>query len=81
LPWADGNFEVLKDLRWQVHAYGSADADELQKLLDLPVHVFPPAPQTALRDDRLYLVRPDGFVAAAATPQDAPEVFRRAASC
>jgi hypothetical protein len=31
-----------------------------------------------LRPDRLYLVRPDGFVAAEATPTEAAEVFRNA---
>jgi 2-polyprenyl-6-methoxyphenol hydroxylase-like FAD-dependent oxidoreductase len=81
LPWADGNYDVLKSLQWQVHAYGQADAERLHKQLDLPVHVFPAAPGTPLRADRLYLVRPDGFVAAAATPDDAPDVFRAARSC
>jgi 2-polyprenyl-6-methoxyphenol hydroxylase-like FAD-dependent oxidoreductase len=80
LPWSDGNFEVLKSLQWQVHAYGQTDAERLTAQLDLPVHVFPPAPRTGLREGRLYLVRPDGFVAAEASPDDAPAVFRDARS-
>jgi 2-polyprenyl-6-methoxyphenol hydroxylase-like FAD-dependent oxidoreductase len=80
LPWAGGNYEVLKELRWQVHAYGQADAERLEQQLDLPVHVFPSARETGLQQGRLYLVRPDGFVAADATPDDAPAVFRAARS-
>jgi 2-polyprenyl-6-methoxyphenol hydroxylase-like FAD-dependent oxidoreductase len=81
LPWADGNHAALRSLRWQVHAYGGVDAATAQKLADqlgLPVHAYPPAPATPLREGHLYLVRPDGFVAADATPHDAPEVFRTA---
>jgi 2-polyprenyl-6-methoxyphenol hydroxylase-like FAD-dependent oxidoreductase len=81
LPWANGNHEALRSLQWQVHAYGGVDAERLRQRLDLPVHVFPPAPGTKLRPGRVYLVRPDGFVAAAATPEDAPAVFRSARSC
>ncbi len=32
-------------------------------------------PETPLRPGRLYLVRPDGFVAAEATPADAGQAF------
>ena len=46
--------------------------------LGLPVHIFAAAPQTPLGPGRLYLVRPDGFVAAEAAPADAAEVFRAA---
>jgi 2-polyprenyl-6-methoxyphenol hydroxylase-like FAD-dependent oxidoreductase len=81
LPWVNGNHEPLRSLQWQVHAYGGVAADRLQQRLDLPVHVFPPAPGTKLRPGRVYLVRPDGFVAADATPEEAPAVFRSARSC
>ncbi|BFU46518.1 FAD-dependent monooxygenase [Krasilnikovia sp. MM14-A1004] len=77
LPWAGGNFEVLRTLEWQVHAYGGVDAATLPDL-NLPVHVFPEAPQTPLRPGWLYLVRPDGFVAAAATPDTAKSIFAAA---
>jgi len=75
LPWAGGNYDVLRELRWQVHSYGSPDSFAGE--LGLPLHRFPAAPQTALRPDRLYLVRPDGFVAAEAAPDDAVAAFRK----
>jgi 2-polyprenyl-6-methoxyphenol hydroxylase-like FAD-dependent oxidoreductase len=77
LPWAGDNYAVLQSLQWQIHAYGGVETAEVPDL-GLPVHVFPPAPQTRLRPGRLYLVRPDGFVAAEATPAAAPEAFPRA---
>lgn len=84
LPWTGGNFAVLRSLRWQIHTYGGVPrgaADVLGTGLGLAVHDFPPAPRTGLRPGVMYLVRPDGFVAAAALPVDAPEVFGRAMSC
>jgi 2-polyprenyl-6-methoxyphenol hydroxylase-like FAD-dependent oxidoreductase len=77
LKWAGGNFEVLRSLQWQIHGYGGIEAAEVPDL-GLPVHLFDPAPQTGLVPGQLYLVRPDGFVAAAAVPSAAAEVFRRA---
>ena len=65
---------MLRDLQWQIHAYGELPASEVPDL-GLPVHVFAAAPGTLLRPDRLYLVRPDGFVAAEAAPSDAAKVF------
>ncbi|MEU7906646.1 FAD-dependent monooxygenase [Actinoplanes sp. NPDC049118] len=77
LQWAGGNFEVLRSLQWQIHGYGGLTESDAPDL-GLPVHMFGPAPQTNLLPGRLYLVRPDGFVAAQATPPEAAEVFRRA---
>jgi 2-polyprenyl-6-methoxyphenol hydroxylase-like FAD-dependent oxidoreductase len=77
LPWTGDNFAVLRELQWQIHAYGGVDAVDVPDL-GLPVHVFPAAPQTPLRPGLLYLVRPDGFVAAQATPAQAAEVFPEA---
>jgi 2-polyprenyl-6-methoxyphenol hydroxylase-like FAD-dependent oxidoreductase len=76
LPWTGDNYGVLKDLQWQIHGYGDIDTSAVTDL-GLPVHLFPPAPQTALRSDRLYLVRPDEFVAAEAAPARAAEEFRK----
>ncbi|WP_306208709.1 FAD-dependent monooxygenase [Actinoplanes sp. RD1] len=77
LPWAGDNYAVLRTCVWQVHQYGDIDGPLPE--LGLPVHVFPAAPpETALRAGMLYLVRSDGFVAAAAAPGSAAEVFRRA---
>jgi len=77
LPWTGGNFDVLRDLRWQIHAYGGVNAAAVPDL-GLPVHVFAAAPQTALEPGKLYLVRPDGFVAARADPADAVAIFKAA---
>jgi 2-polyprenyl-6-methoxyphenol hydroxylase-like FAD-dependent oxidoreductase len=77
LPWTGDNFAPLKSLQWQIHGYGPIAADQVPDL-GLPVHLFPAAPHTALLPDRLYLVRPDGFVAAQAAPEEAAGVFRRA---
>ncbi len=76
LPWTGDNFAVLQSLRWQAHAYGGIEAAEVPDL-GLPVHVFPPAPGTGLEPGRLYLIRPDGFVAGSATTADAADAFRR----
>ncbi|MEV6598379.1 FAD-dependent monooxygenase [Actinoplanes sp. NPDC051346] len=75
LPWTGDNYAVLRAVEWQVHSYGGVSS---APDLGLPTHVFEPAPQTALKKDLLYLVRPDGFVAAAAPPEEAAEAFRRA---
>jgi 2-polyprenyl-6-methoxyphenol hydroxylase-like FAD-dependent oxidoreductase len=77
LPWAGDNYAVLRSLQWQIHGYGGLDDSE-QPDIGLPVHVFPPAPQTALRPGRWYLVRPDGFVAAEASPATAADAFAEA---
>jgi 2-polyprenyl-6-methoxyphenol hydroxylase-like FAD-dependent oxidoreductase len=77
LPWAGDNFTALRSLEWQIHAYGGVDRAEVPEL-GLAVHIFPAAPQTPLTPGRLYLVRPDGFVAAEAAPADAAETFRAA---
>ena len=85
LRWAGDNFEALKSVRWQVHHYADGEAATLDesvtlglKQLGLDVTTFPAAPQTALRSAELYLVRPDGFVAAAAPPGTATDAFRAA---
>ncbi|MFI7541439.1 FAD-dependent monooxygenase [Actinoplanes sp. NPDC049599] len=77
LAWAGGNHEVLRSLSWQIHGYGGIEAAEVPDL-GLPVHLFKPAPETPLVPGQLYLVRPDGFVAAAAAPAEAAAIFRQA---
>ncbi|MGX6602207.1 FAD-dependent monooxygenase [Micromonosporaceae bacterium Da 78-11] len=77
LPWAGGNFAVLRSLQWQIHAYGGVAAEDVPDL-GIEVHIFPPAPHTDLRPGRLYLVRPDGFVAAQAAPTEAAVLFDHA---
>ena len=77
LPWAGGNHAVLRAACWQIHGYGGVTAADAPDL-GLPVHVFPPAGDTALRPGLFYLVRPDGFVAARAEPGEADTLFRHA---
>ena len=78
LPWTGDNHDVLRSFEWQVHGYGGTDAAPAGAALALPAHSFPSTARTPLRGGTLYLVRPDGFVAAKAAPQDAVRVFARA---
>lgn len=64
LPPAGSNLDALRSFTWQLHSYGATVARP-----DVPSWVEGPAdhgvdPSGRLRSDRLYLVRPDGFVAA-----------------
>ena len=74
LPWAGDNYAPLRSLQWQIHAYGDVTATQVPDL-GVAVHIYPEAPQTPLRPGHLYLVRPDGFVAAEALPTDAVQAF------
>ena len=79
LRWTGDNFEVLRDAEWQVHTYGEArprDAERIGRDLGAKTHAF--AAHAPFRSGRFYLVRPDGFVAAEATPRGAVAVFRAA---
>ena len=59
------NRDALRAMDWQLHAYGTdAARPSVPDWIHGPL-AFPPDPARQLRDDRLYLVRPDGFVAAA----------------
>jgi hypothetical protein len=79
LPYvSDGssdNFEPLKSFDWQVHVYGDA-APELERAAaarGLTLHMFPwgsGAEKAGLRQEAIYLVRPDGHVAFASPMQD-----------
>jgi len=82
LPWvrihSDGhdadNFRPLISLDWQVHVYGAA-APEIRGVCGergLPLHEFrwvPAMKRAGFRQNALYLVRPDGYVALAAAEQ------------
>lgn len=69
LAWTGGNFDALRSLRWQVHGYGAPESlvTRVARNLGIDHHVFAPDPNGRLRADRIYLVRPDGFVAAEAS--------------
>ena len=78
LAWSGDNFDVLRAMTWQLHGYGApADAvSATAAALGLDAHAFGPDRHGRLRPKLLYLVRPDGFVAAAATPSEALDRFR-----
>jgi 2-polyprenyl-6-methoxyphenol hydroxylase-like FAD-dependent oxidoreductase len=74
LPWVASaqpsqpdNFTPLRSLDWQVHVYGRASSDLRSQSAErrLPLHVFPfdqSAKAADLREDAVYLVRPDGYL-------------------
>lgn len=59
------NRSALRAMRWQLHVYGAgADRPAVPDGVEGPL-AFPADPRGRMRRDRLYLIRPDGFVAAA----------------
>lgn len=78
LPWSGDNFAALGTMTWQVHGYGApAEAvDATAAALGFGAHSFPADPHRRLDASRLYLVRPDGFVASAAPTDVALARFR-----
>ena len=71
LKWSGENFACLRSFTWQVHAYSPtlrSAAEATAGRLGVPAQVFSSPGFSALHRDRLYLVRPDGFVAAAEKP-------------
>jgi hypothetical protein len=79
LPWAEGprggNYARLTSLDWQIHVYGKADPAlaAVATAHTIPVHelAFTTSVRRArLREDAMYLVRPDGHVGLAQAKQD-----------
>jgi hypothetical protein len=74
-PFRD-NYEPLGSVAWQMHLYGEASA-EVERYCDeqrFTLHVFPWRPAmdaTRLVRNALYLVRPDGYIAAITRPRAA----------
>ena len=75
LPWTGGsgddNFAPLQSCDWQVHVYGNPDETLARVCGDYgwPLHSFSwteAARQAGFKQDAVYLVRPDGYVALAA---------------
>ncbi|GAA4284419.1 FAD-dependent monooxygenase [Brevibacterium daeguense] len=65
LPPVGDNHVPLRNFAWQLHTYGTqVPRPTVPDWIDGP-HEFPADPRGRLRDDHLYLIRPDGFVAAA----------------
>lgn len=64
LPPREDNATALRAMSWQLHTYGAvAEPPKVPDWIQGP-HAFGPDRLGRLRTDRLYLVRPDGFVAA-----------------
>jgi 2-polyprenyl-6-methoxyphenol hydroxylase-like FAD-dependent oxidoreductase len=84
LPWArsgnSDNFDTLATTDWQLHVYGTLSASlQAWCASRLPVHAFAwaPAHETAgFARDAMYLVRPDAYIALAATEQQ-PQLIER----
>jgi hypothetical protein len=75
LPWVQlaggaDNFTPLRTLDWQVHVYGEASPDltAVCEVRGLDLHRIPWSPQmrkAGVKQNALYLIRPDGYVALA----------------
>lgn len=79
LPWVHcdeyDNFKSLTSLDWQIHIYGKATDQFKQSIarLNLTLNEFPwnqSAAQAGLKEDAVYLIRPDGYVGYAHVLQD-----------
>ncbi|WP_026702570.1 FAD-dependent oxidoreductase [Salibacterium aidingense] len=80
LPWVAGetedNHAPLASMDWQVHVYGKA-APAVIKFLPFPVHEFTwsrAAYKKGLKENVLYLIRPDGHIACTAKAEH-PEIL------
>ncbi|PJJ72883.1 2-polyprenyl-6-methoxyphenol hydroxylase-like FAD-dependent oxidoreductase [Diaminobutyricimonas aerilata] len=74
LPTGPEEAEQLRSMRWQVHVYGDVPPGAVESAasrLGVPVHHHEQVPDHRLRRGWFHLVRPDGFVAAAAPAERA----------
>ncbi|MBC7724793.1 MAG: FAD-dependent monooxygenase [Burkholderiaceae bacterium] len=81
LPWTGENHACLAAVEWQVHSYGGGavrreQGDRIGETLGMAAVHFATTGGSLLSVDDVYLVRPDGFVAARARPAVALAVFR-----
>jgi 2-polyprenyl-6-methoxyphenol hydroxylase-like FAD-dependent oxidoreductase len=78
LQWTGENFECLRSMTWQIHGYSETlrpAAQRIARELGIDAVVFASPGFSRLNPKRLYLVRPDGFVAAAGEPENAAAEF------
>ncbi len=84
LPWVHGdgfdNFAALTSLDWQVHIYGKATESFKQAIanLNFALHEFPwnvSAAQAGLKQNAVYVIRPDGYVGYANVSQDRATLY------
>lgn len=85
LPWVklgeSDNYQALKRIGWQIHVYGGAEA-QLQRWcaarnVPLQLHSWSDAMGRAgLRENAMYLIRPDTYVALAEPAQSADTIER-----
>jgi 2-polyprenyl-6-methoxyphenol hydroxylase-like FAD-dependent oxidoreductase len=84
LPWVvidseHNNFDSLTTMKWQVHIYGDV-SPAIQGLCDargLKLHIFPfnKAAKTAgLKENAVYVVRPDGYIGMADADADPQKI-------
>jgi 2-polyprenyl-6-methoxyphenol hydroxylase-like FAD-dependent oxidoreductase len=81
LPWLGSgeydNLIPLRSLDWQLHVYGNIGTNlaSMAREVGLATHTFPWSEQAhdaGFQRDAAYLVRPDGYIAAALSDQSAP---------
>ncbi|WP_214465858.1 FAD-dependent monooxygenase [Microbacterium flavescens] len=70
LPWTGDNYASLRDFTWQLHGYGvdRPAVERIARSLGVQPVAHARDPFGRLAADRVYLVRPDGFVAGVAAP-------------
>lgn len=77
LPAGEEEAQQLRSLQWQVHVYGDVppeSVDAVAAALGVEVHAHASAPDPRIRPGWFHLVRPDGFVAAAAPAERAEQL-------
>ncbi len=83
LPWVTNesfdNYQPLSSIDWQIHVYGKVSDDLAHAIAEttLPCHVFawqPSLKTTGLRENTLYLIRPDGYIAYIDANQNAQQL-------
>jgi 2-polyprenyl-6-methoxyphenol hydroxylase-like FAD-dependent oxidoreductase len=83
LPWVrlgnGDNYEALKHIGWQIHVYGTAHAELKARCehRNIRLQTYPwqaAFHEAGLREDALYLIRPDTYVAVADGAQNAAAV-------